>query len=93
MDIREEIEAHIRACLKASDIDKDISDSLSKSLMVLLDGLVRELPCKMVTVDKSGAIPHFHYQGSDKGLVSYDLAGEFEHGEEGCLIFIPKGHL
>ena len=58
MDIREEIEAHIRACLKASE--KDISDSLSKSLIVLLDGLGvvkkvdRELPgcgCEICDAD------------------------------------------
>jgi len=38
-EIREETENHIRACLKVSGIEKDISNSLSKSLMFLLDGL------------------------------------------------------
>ncbi len=38
-EIRVEAEHHIRACLKASGIDKDIASSLSSSLMVLYDGL------------------------------------------------------
>ncbi len=37
--IREEVESHIGACLRISDMDDSIAGSLSKSLMVLQDGL------------------------------------------------------
>ena len=38
-EVRGEVERHIRSCLSIKNMDANISDSLSKSLMVLLDGL------------------------------------------------------
>lgn len=68
--IRKEAETHIRACLKVSGIEKDIADSLSKSLMVLLHGL--DL---MIKVDKELPIRNWYNDwGGESGKAGYELA-------------------
>ena len=45
-----------------------------------------------VDIDTKGSIPHFHYAGTNKGMVGYDLA-EKANGESGVLVFIRQAKL
>ena len=45
-----------------------------------------------VSIDKRGAIPHFHYLGTDKGLVEYDMASSFID-QTGIIVFIGQAKL